>query len=189
MYRCTSTMIHMGKTFYPPNKRIEKLSKKELLDLSFDLINAFKLANTPHETALLIQDLLTVSEIKNLAKRLRIAKLLIQDSSQREIAQELHCSIATVTKVSAWLNRNGEGFKRIIAKLPKRYKMPDKLPPGPIEYYLPQALLALTQYTLAKRQENQLEKFMENAEEKRIADKSLQEAFSQEFGGKNKKIK
>lgn len=177
----------MARSFYPPEKRTEKLSRKELLDLSFDLINAFRVANTPYDTALLIQDLLTANEIKNLAKRLRIAKLLLGNKSQREIVQELHCSLATTTKVSIWLDQGGEGFKKIIAKLPNRYKMPDKLPRGPIEYHLPQALLALGQYALAKTQENRLEKFMEGVEDKRITDKSLQEVFNQEFRETKKK--
>ncbi|MBI4057870.1 hypothetical protein HY405_00945 [Candidatus Microgenomates bacterium] len=172
----------MGRTtFYPPARRIEKLSKKELLDLSFDLISAFRLVNKPYETALFLQDLLTAKEVKNLAKRLRIAKLLLGGKTQRDIAQELHSSLATVTKVSIWLNEGGEGFRKIIARLPKRYEFPDKFPRGPIEYRLPQTLLALTQYTLAKRQENKLEKFMEGVEDKKIIDKTLQESFNQEF--------
>ena len=175
-------------TFYPPAKKIEKLSKKELLNLNFDLINAFRLANTPYDTALLLQDLLTANEIKNLSKRLRIAKLILDGKTQRDIAHELHCSFATVTKVSVWLNEGGEGFKKVIAKLPKRYDFPEKFPHGPIEYHLPQTLITLAQYTLAKRQENNLEKFMENVEDKRLIDKTLQEAFSQEFQElKNKK--
>lgn len=170
-----------GSTFYPKTTRLERLSKEEILDLSLDLINAFRLVKTHFQTALLLQDLLTAAEIKNLAKRLRIAKFLLAGSTQREIADKLHCSLATVTKVNVWLNRGGEGFKGIISKLPERYKMPKNLPPGPIEYNLPQVLLLLTQYALAKRQSGQLEKFVEDVEEKRVLDKSLQEAFDEEF--------
>lgn len=175
----------MGKTaYYPTPKRLEKLSKEEQLDLMFDLINAFRLVNTPFETALLIQDLLTASEIKHLAKRLRIAKLLIAGETQRDIAGKLHCSLATVTKVSIWLNQGGEGLKQIVDKLPSRYSMPKKLPRKPIEFQLPQVLLTTAQYTLARRQQKQirkLSKFVENVENKKVLDKALQEMFDEDF--------
>ena len=175
-------MVQVGRTvYYSKAKRIEKLSKVELLDLFFDLINAFRLAKTPLETTFLIQDLLTATEIKNLAKRLRIAKLLLSGMTQREIARKLHCSLATVTKVSIWLDQKGEGLKKAIAKLPKRYNFPKKLPRGPIEYHLPQVIIALVEYSLATRQKKQLEQFAENVEGKKALDEELKEMFDEEF--------
>ena len=68
----------MGKFnyFLYKEKRFEKFSVDEQQDLVFDLINAFALANNPLGSALLLQDLLTEDEVRDLAKRLRIAKLL-----------------------------------------------------------------------------------------------------------------
>ena len=175
----------MVKTsYFLSPKRIEKFSRKEQLDLLFDLVNAFSSAKTPLENALLMQDLLTASEIKHLAKRLRIAKMLISGQTQRDIAINLHCSLATVTKVCLWLSNGGEGLRSAISKLPKRYAFPKKLPPIPIEFHLPQAILALAQYSIAKGQEKKiknLEPFLENIESKKITDKSLQEAVDDEF--------
>ena len=177
----------MGKSYYPTVKRIEKLSKEEQLDIFFDLINAFRIVKSPTDTTLFIQDLLTASEIKNLAKRLRIAKLLLRDEYQRDIAHKLHCSIATVTKVNYWLNQGGEGFKKVIKKLPNKYSIPENLPHGPIEFHLPQTLLALTQYSIAKNQTKKIEKFSENIEKKRNLDKNLREMFSEEYRTRKKK--
>lgn len=169
-------------TYFSTTPRLEKFNRRELLDLTFDLINAFRLVKTPMQSALLIQDLLTASEIKQLAKRLRIAKLLISsDNTQREIAKELHCSLATVTKVSAWLNRGGEGLRMVVTKLPQKYELPDKLPGIALEFQLPQALLALVQYKVSKNQTSQLEKFWEEVEDKTILDKQLKELFDEEF--------
>lgn len=171
-------------TFYPTVKRIEKLSKEDQLDLMFDLINAFRLVKTPLETALLMQDLLTASEIKHLAKRLRIARLLLNNETHRDIAKKLHCGLTTVTKVSMWLHQGGEGLKDVISRLPARYPIPDNLPKKPIEFQLPQALLALAQYSLATHQQKQINKldtFLENIENKNILDKALQEMFDEEF--------
>lgn len=175
----------MGKTTYLTNpKRIEKLSRNEQLDLLFDLINAFSSVTTPFENALLIQDLLTVSEVKNLSIRLRIAKLLIAGETQRNIAKNLRCSIATVTKVAFWLAEGGEGLKKAVSKLPLRYDFPNKLTSTPIEFHLPQAIFALAQYSLANKQGRDikgLEELLQNLGGKAAMDKSLQEAFNQEF--------
>ena len=147
----------------------------------FDLINAFSIPKGAIETSLLLQDLLTANEIRNLSVRLRIAKLLLNGWNHRQICQELHTSLATTTKVSLWLEQGGEGFKRVISKLPLRYKMPEKLPPGPIEYYLPQILSAVGKYVLVKRETKLLEKFKEGVENKKLLDKSLQEAFDEHY--------
>lgn len=177
----------MGRTYYPTPIKIDKLSREAQLDLFFDLINAFSIVKSPTDTALLVQDLFTASEIKNLAKRLRIAKLLLKDENQRDIADELHCSIATVTKVNYWLNEGGEGFKNVIRKLPERYSIPKNLPRGPIEYHLPQILFAITKYSLAQNQTKKLKRFSDTIKEKEVLDKELREMFSEEFRTHKKK--
>lgn len=177
----------MSRTYYQTPKRIEKLSRDEIIDISFDLINAFKMVSTPYETASLIQDLLTASEIKNLAKRLRIAKLLIAGKTQREVARILHASTATVTKVGLWLNQGGEGLRNVISKLPKKYEVPKKFPRGPVEFHLPELLAATAQYAASTHQKNRVEKFLEKVDDKIILDKSLQEAFDEEYRSHPKK--
>lgn len=166
----------MGKRiYYQRNKRLEKLSKEKVLDLTFDLINVFSLAKTPSESADLLKDVLTADEIKDIAKRIRIAKMLITGESQREIANSLHCSLGTITKVSIWLQASGNGLKNIIGKLPKRHKMPDNLAKMSIEFQAPQALFATAKYFLAKKQTEKIEKFMEKVESKKLTDKMLRE--------------
>ena len=107
-------------TYYPKLQRLDKLSREEHEDLAFDLINAFSLVKTPVESAFLLNDLLTRKEIENLAKRLRIAKLLVAGTKQEEIVEKVHCSFALVSKVKVWLSAGGEGLNRIISRLPKK---------------------------------------------------------------------
>lgn len=182
IYISVSLAEYMSKTsFYPSPKRIEKLSKEEQLDLIFDLLNAFRIVKTPLETAFLLQDLLTAKEIRNLSKRLRIAKLLVSGKTQREIADDIHCSFATIDKVRTWLEQGGEGLRIVIGRLPKRYQMPKRMPPGPLEYNLPQLLLTLAQYTAAKGQERQLKNFSAEIERKKRLDRQLREKYSEYF--------
>jgi len=164
MYHCTSTVVH------------SIMSKKYInTDLIFDLINAFKSINSSDESALFLQDILTASEIKNLAIRLRIAKMLLNNEKHRDISRDLRVSIATVTKVNAWLNNKGEGFKKIISRLPIKYDIPTKSIHGPIEYHLPEVLFATAQYLIAKSQDNKSIKLLENLDSKKNIDKELKQ--------------
>lgn len=161
--------------------RIEKLSREEKLTFIFDLVNAFGSIKKSTEAALFLQDLLTADEIRNLAIRLQIAKLLLAGKSFREIKKEVHTSFVTITKVNLWLEQGGEGFKKIIARLPARYSLPRKLPPRPIEFHLPELLLYAGNYALAKRQEGKIEDFIQKAQGKKVMDRSLQEAVDTHY--------
>lgn len=178
--------------FYNPQaKRLEKLSRQEQEDLVFDLINAFALAKNPLDSALLIQDLLTASEIKNLSKRLRIAKLLLKDYTHKEIVDELHCSYGTITKVNLWLQESGEGLRKIIKNLPKRKKKAIARKMGSFGYGLPQILMVTYLNSLEEKERKRIQGFLENIEDKKLLYKKLQEAIDEDFKemASEKKIK
>ena len=150
-------------------------------DLIFDLINAFKSIKSADESALFLQDILTASEIKQLSIRLRIARLLLSRMKQRDISVSLSTSIATVTKVSSWLNQRGNGFKNIIKKLPLKYSKPKKSIRGPIEYHLPEAIALSAQYIIADKQNKRVEKLIDNLKSKSATDKELKEISDEEY--------
>lgn len=172
----------MGRTsYYHPVKRVEKLSRQELIGLMFDLINAFRFVKNPLETSLLIKDLLTAREIHDISKRLRIAKMLLRGATQRGVASELHCSLATVSKIGLWLSQGGDGLRQVIARLPKKYEFPEGLPPGPIEFHLPELIGSIYSLARAKSQQDYLDKFFKEVEEKKMSDKVFKEAIAGEF--------
>lgn len=155
-------------------------------DLVFDLINAFGSIKSKEESVLFLQDILTASEIKNLSVRLRIAKMLLDDESQREISRTLKVSTATVTKVNTWLNSKGDGFKKIISRLPTKYDLPTKVIHGPIEYHLPEVIASGIQYVIATNQNKKSENLIKNLKDKSNIDKQLKEEFSDYYKGKSK---
>ncbi|HLE49261.1 MAG TPA: Trp family transcriptional regulator [Patescibacteria group bacterium] len=169
------------RTYYPKIKREEKFSKEERLELMFDLINSFKTVRNAMDTADFLQDLLTAKEIQNLAIRLRIAKLLLKGETQIDIVKTLHTSFGTVAKVSNWLLKGGNGFRKIIAKLPAKYDFPKELPRIPIEFQLPQVLLTLVEHSIVKNQNMKLEKFFKGVEEKEAVNRKIREDLSEEF--------
>jgi len=105
--------------FDRPAEKIEKLTLSEFQGLLSDLLVAFQIVKDPEETALFVQDLLTKSEVKILAKRLRIAKLLLEGMTYREVEDTLHVSHGTVAKVAEWLKEKGDGFRSVIKKISK----------------------------------------------------------------------
>ncbi len=109
----------VSKLYLEKTKRIEKLSKKEQESLVFDLVHALVQAQSVSDVALFIQDLLTKSEVKMLAKRFRIAKLLLAGMKYKQIEKNLHVGHSTVAKIAAWLGERGDGFRKIIEKLPQ----------------------------------------------------------------------
>lgn len=175
--------------FNPKAKRLEKLSKQEQADLVFDLINAFALAKDPLSSSLLLQDLLTASEIKNLSKRLRIAKLILEGKTHEEIVKILHSSYGTVSKVRSWLEEAGEGLKRVIKKLPKRKKK-FVFKKDALGYYgLPQILIGSYLNYLEGSERKRIENFLKSAEKKDKLFKAIQKVIDEEFREKraNKK--
>ena len=155
--------------------KIDKLSNDEKVGLMFDLVNSFKDLKSASEIANFLEDLLTANEIKNLSIRLRIAKLLIVGKSQRKIVQDVHSSLGTVNKVNIWLEKGGDGFRNVIAKLPLKWAKPTSVPHGSIEFHLPELLLATGEYVVVSKQEEVPKKLIKNMSEKRDIDTQLQE--------------
>lgn len=88
-------------------------------DLFLDLVSALVQTKNITEAALFLQDLLTRKEAQNLSKRLRIAKLLIEGKTYEEIEEKINVSHATIAKIAIWLEEKGDGFRKIIERLPK----------------------------------------------------------------------
>lgn len=106
--------------FDKPTERIERLHPSEVRELLADLLLAFQIVRDHEEVALFVQDLLTKDEVKRLAKRLRIAMLLLEGMTYEEIETELHTSHGTVAKVASWLKEKGDGFRQVIKKISKK---------------------------------------------------------------------
>lgn len=179
----------MSKFNYFSNKekKLEKLSPQEREDLIFDLINAFAATINPAESALLLQDLLTENEIVNLAKRLRIAKLLLLGKTHEEVVREMHCSYATITKIGVWLDSFGTGLKQVIMRLPQRKQVykPKRIPG--VGYGLPQIIAYYSTVYAKNKQDARLKSFIDSTRSKSSLDRDLSEEKSLEF--RNNKIK
>lgn len=164
----------MKKLILEKEQRLEKLSKKDQEDLIFDLVNALVQAQSVTEVVLFLQDLLTKKEAQILSKRLRIAKLLINGLTYEEIEKQLHVSHSTVAKIAVWLSERGDGFRKIIKKLPEQKKDKtwkdlsdwDKFKRQHSLYFWPELLLEEIIKNANKKQKERIKSVLERLEEK-----------------------
>lgn len=170
------------KRFDFDKKRIKKLSKKDQEQLVYDLINAVVQSKSISEAALFLQDLLTKREMEILSKRLKIARLLLAGKTYEEIATEIYASHSTVAKIAAWLSERGEGFRKIIDKLPKQSDAKtwqDKSEWDVIKrkysmYFWPELLLEEIIKNSSKRQKEKIKSVLARLDEKNELHKNIE---------------
>ena len=164
------------KTYLEKSRRFEKLSKSEQENLFVDLLNALVCTENLSDAALFLQDLLTRKEAQTLSKRLRIAKLLITGMTYEEIGKDLHASHATIAKIAIWLNERGDGFRKIVEKLPERKVEKekawtdlsdwDKFKRKHALYFWPELLLEEVIKSATKKNKDRISNVLENLDEK-----------------------
>jgi len=104
----------MAKFSYP-----SKLSKKEQEEILFRFCQTISNIKNPIEAMNFVKDLLSPQEAEMLAKRIKIAELLLLGCDYGEIQKLLKTSPSTVARVSEWLKYSGDGYRMLIERLPK----------------------------------------------------------------------
>ncbi|MGI6491145.1 MAG: YerC/YecD family TrpR-related protein [Pelotomaculum sp.] len=88
--------------------------KDELLDRLFEAI--LLLENTD-ECYRFFEDICTVAEIRSLAQRLEVAKMLQANHTYGDIAARTGASSATISRVKRSLNFGADGYKLVLNRL------------------------------------------------------------------------
>jgi len=65
----------------------------------------------------LLDDLCTISEIKALAQRLQVARMLFKDVTYNTIAANTGASTATISRVKRCLNYGAGGYQKVLRRL------------------------------------------------------------------------
>lgn len=86
---------------------------------SLDLLRAVTRLSTVREARRFIRDLMTEDEIRMIVARWRVARLLADGQTYREIEEETGLSSRTIARISHWLRR-GEGGYRLLLKRRKK---------------------------------------------------------------------
>ncbi|HEV7133514.1 MAG TPA: YerC/YecD family TrpR-related protein [Gaiellaceae bacterium] len=85
-----------------------------------ELFQAIASMKTPEETAHLLRDLCTISELDAMAHRWQVAQLLDEGLPYLEVAKRAHASTTTVTRVAQWLRRGEGGYTLALRRRKKR---------------------------------------------------------------------
>lgn len=93
---------------------IDSKVKNDEMNLLFSAI--LKL-NTIEECYSFFEDIATVNEIKSLAQRIQVAKLLSEKKTYTDIAEITGASTATISRVNRSLNYGSHGYKTILERL------------------------------------------------------------------------
>src|SRR3989344_2872384 len=104
--------------FYSKSK-LRKEDEQELLLDFCDIVSSIKDSN---EAAQFLRDLLSPQEIEMLAKRIKVAELLIDEWSYNRIKDYLKVSDGTIARVNEWLKLTGDGYRLVVERLKKKRK-------------------------------------------------------------------
>ncbi|MDS0527194.1 YerC/YecD family TrpR-related protein [Clostridium sp. SHJSY1] len=95
----------------------ESKIKSEEMDLLFNSI--LKLENI-EECYKFFEDVATINEVKALAQRIHVAKLLSEKKTYTEIAEITGASTATISRVNRCLNYGSDGYNIVLKRMEKR---------------------------------------------------------------------
>ena len=88
--------------------------KDEQIDGLFD---AMQQLQTKEEFYRFFEDISTVSEIKALAQRMEVARMLDDEKTYTEIAARTGASTATISRVKRCLNYGADGYRLVLERM------------------------------------------------------------------------
>ena len=94
--------------------------------LTDQLCRALLSLETPDEVYCFLEDVATIGEIRALAQRLEVARLLSEAYTYPQIAQQTGASTATISRVKKFVEYGSDGYRDVLAKLEKTKKEEDK---------------------------------------------------------------
>jgi len=102
--------------------KVSKLTQSEKNELFLNFCQTLADLKTPKKVALFLKDLLGSQELEMLAKRLEVAKLLVEGQTYEEIAKSAKVSHGTVARVNFWLQMSGSGYRMVAQRAKSKEK-------------------------------------------------------------------
>ena len=87
--------------------------------LTDQLCQALLSLETPEEIYSFLEDVATIGEIRALAQRLEVSRLLSEGYTYPQIAQQTGASTATISQVKKFLEYGADGYKIVLERLRK----------------------------------------------------------------------
>jgi len=93
------------------------MSEKWKDRLTDQLCKAFLSLENQEEAYSLLEDVATIGEIRALAQRLEVARLLSDGYTYPQIAQQTGASTATISRVKKFLEYGADGYKLVLDRI------------------------------------------------------------------------
>ena len=90
---------------------MSKTIRTEAVDHLFEAVLQLK---NKEECYLFFEDVCTVNELLSLSQRFEVARMLTQNKTYLEIAEQTGASTATISRVNRSLNYGSDGYQRLI---------------------------------------------------------------------------
>lgn len=174
--------------------KFSKLSQAEQQSLLISFCKALVELRTPEEAAQFLKDLLSKQEAEMLAKRIEIARLLINGLKYEEIQKLLRVSHGTIARVSQWLATSGQGYRLVVSRVkpeksekqrfieelenPVSWKQIKRKYPA---YFWPDLLLEEFVRNARKQQKDRMKKILEQFDTKSEVFERLQGLLREEY--------
>lgn len=110
VYKDKSNNRRQGDEAHSMNSKIKDDATDRLFEAILTLENV-------DECYAFFEDICTVHEIKSLAQRLEVAKMLQEKKTYTEIQQVTHASTATISRVNRCLSYGSDGYKIILDRV------------------------------------------------------------------------
>lgn len=94
------------------------MANPKLKDDSMDLLfKAILLLESAEECYQFFEDLCTISELKALAQRLQVARMLQEGRTYQQIESDTGASTATISRVKRYLHYGAGGYSLVLGRL------------------------------------------------------------------------
>ena len=118
-----------GKVRY---NQLSEFEKKKYLGEFYYMVSLLKSRDEVKE---FFKDLLTLSEVVMISRRLQAAAMLLEGFTYEEISEKMKMGVTTVGQVEKWLNNGFGGYKKVIRRYKKgKIERTEKLPAPPFSW-------------------------------------------------------
>jgi len=100
----------MSSTASEPRHEVEEIPGLD------ELVDALRSLRNRDEVTRFLRDLCTYGELEALSHRWQIVQMLEQGAPYLEIAERVHTSTATVTRVAQWLRHGAGGYRLALSR-------------------------------------------------------------------------
>ncbi len=106
--------------------KYHELSNEEKKKYLGEFYSMMALLKSRDQVKRFLKDLLTLSEVVMISRRIQIAKMLLKGYTHEKIRKKLKVGLTNISQVEKWLNNGFGGYKEMIAEYKKKYKERDE---------------------------------------------------------------